>query len=111
LPALPILGDGSTATAQFFDLDDMPAAGGAVRLAGVRTAGGTPANVTTLEFGPLGETTCADKTVIWLMSDEGDARRFISITVDPITGITEIGDLQAIAPTGVVLPADVSAEI
>lgn len=95
-------------TQQIVDLDDVPTLTGAVRLLGVRTGGTSPATVTTVEFGPLGETTRSEATVIWLMVGRGDGLRFVSVTVDPITGLTTIGSVQGAAPSGLVLPADVT---
>jgi prepilin-type N-terminal cleavage/methylation domain-containing protein len=51
-----------------------------------------------VEFGPLGETTQSEPTVIWLASGSGDARRFISVTINPVTGVSSIGELQATSP-------------
>jgi hypothetical protein len=51
-----------------------------------------------VEFGPLGETTQSVPTVIWLVSGSGDARRFISITINPVTGVSSIGELRATSP-------------
>ncbi len=91
------------------DLDDTPNLTGGVRLVGVRTAGTTPTTVTTLEFGPLGETSRSEPTVVWLMIGVGDGLRFISVEVDPVTGLTTIGSVQGTPPSGLVLPADVAA--
>ncbi|RIK79254.1 MAG: hypothetical protein DCC68_13615 [Planctomycetota bacterium] len=92
-----------------FGLDDMPSLSGNVRLMGVRTAGTTPTTVTTLEFGPLGQTTESNATVVWLLIGRGDGLRYISVTVDPVSGLTTIGDVQGTPPAGLALPADVAA--
>ncbi len=94
------------ADAHDVDLDELPIISGEVRLAGARTAGTTPANVTTIEFGPLGQTTRTDRTVLWLMTGAGDSRRFIPISVDPITGLTTIGEVQSSPPGGLVIAAE-----
>jgi prepilin-type N-terminal cleavage/methylation domain-containing protein len=94
------------ATEQTTDLDLLPAVAGGVRLVGARTAGTTPATVTTIEFRSLGQTTRSDRSVVWLMTGSGDGRRFISISVDAVTGLAKIGALQGQAPTGLTLPAD-----
>jgi type II secretory pathway pseudopilin PulG len=51
-----------------------------------------------VEFGPLGETTQSEPTVIWLASGSGDARRYISIAINPVTGVSSVGNLQATSP-------------
>jgi prepilin-type N-terminal cleavage/methylation domain-containing protein len=96
----------TNAAQQVFDFDDMPALADGVRLMGVRTGGTTPTTVTTLEFGPLGQTTQSEATIIWLTIGRGDGLRFISITVDPVSGLTTIGDVQGTAPSGLALPVD-----
>jgi prepilin-type N-terminal cleavage/methylation domain-containing protein len=109
LPAGVRIEYSSPSTQQTVDLDDTPSLTGGVRLLGVRTAGTTPMTVTTVEFGPLGETTLSDATIVWLMTGVGDGLRFISVTIDPVSGLTTIGDMQATPPAGLVLPADVTA--
>lgn len=90
---------------QTTDFDELPSVAGSVRVIGARTAGTTPASVTNIEFGPLGQTTRSDRSVVWLMTGSGDGRRFISITVDAVTGLAKVGKVQGIAPAGVTLPA------
>lgn len=99
----------SVSTEQVVDLDDVPSLVGGVRVLGLRTAGTTPTTVTTVEFGPLGETSRSDPTVLWLMIGRGDGLRFISITIDPVSGLATVGAVQGTPPSGLVLPADVSA--
>jgi hypothetical protein len=47
----------------------------------------------------LGETTQSEPTVIWLSSGEGSSRRYISVSIAPVTGLTSIGSFQATAPS------------
>lgn len=58
--------------------------------------------VTTLEFTPLGSSTTAYQTQIWLACGQGTLRRFISVLVDPVTGLAQIGSVQAAPPSSVV---------
>ncbi len=51
-----------------------------------------------VEFGPLGETTCPDETVVWLEAGAGSARRYLSLEINPVTGVATIGSLQNTAP-------------
>lgn len=60
-------------------------------------------SLTDVEFGPLGETTRPQDTVIWLASGSDRARRYISIGIDPITGLAAIGALTSNSPA---LPED-----
>jgi prepilin-type N-terminal cleavage/methylation domain-containing protein len=99
----------TNAAEQVFEFDDLPGLSDSIRLMGVRTGGTTPTTVTTLEFGPLGQTTESATTIIWLTAGRGDGLRFISISVDPVSGLTTIGDVQATAPSGLALPVDAVA--
>lgn len=99
----------ASANEQVFDLDDVPSITGVVQIAGARTSGTLSATVTTLEFDSLGATTRSDRTIVWLMSGQGDAQRFIKIDVDPVTGIATVGDIEGTAPSGLTLPVNVDA--
>ena len=52
-----------------------------------------------IEFGAFGETTQTLATVIWLAGGTGNLRRYLSVTINPVTGLATIGDLTAIDPT------------
>jgi len=82
-------------------LTDLPQLGPQVELCEVhRTIGAMmPEPVDHVEFGPLGETTQSEPTVIWLGSGEGSRRRYISVTIAPVTGISSIGSFQATDPS------------
>ena len=62
-----------------------------VRLAAVvRMQGGGQATGQ-IEFTPLGGTATAYETVVWLACGSGSSQRFLSVHVNPITGLVEIG--------------------
>ncbi len=44
-----------------------------------------------VEFGPLGETTARYPTLIWLSGGPADARLYLLLTIDPVTGMTSVG--------------------
>lgn len=79
------------------DIAKSPIAG--VKLFAVVTRGSSVANTTTLEFNPLGNTTAADKTEIWFVVNQGANARYISVTINPVTGLTDLGAFTARAPT------------
>jgi hypothetical protein len=64
-------------------------------------ASGTLASISDVEFTPLGGTTRAQQTVIWLTCGSSAERRFISIEVNPATGLAEIGPLTKTLPANV----------
>ncbi|NQU24593.1 MAG: prepilin-type N-terminal cleavage/methylation domain-containing protein [Candidatus Nealsonbacteria bacterium] len=79
-------------------LDELPQIGMVARIAAVGTLSGTYTQVDDLEFGPLGETTRTGPTTIWLAAGSGPDTRYLPVTVDPVTGLTEVGDFTAKAP-------------
>ena len=83
---------------------DLPHIGPAVRVhtATKRTAAGNESSVTTVEFGPLGETTRPESTVLWLAAGDGSALRFIPLTIDPVTGLVTVGSMTNVAPAAII---------
>lgn len=94
---------GGDPTRYIFNLNDLPTLGGRVQLAAVGTIGSRPAPQSTLEFGPLGGTTSADATAIWLVAGAGDAQRFISVSVNPVTGLASVNEFMASGPPAAIL--------
>jgi prepilin-type N-terminal cleavage/methylation domain-containing protein len=88
----------NTATRQYFDLDLLPNMGADVRLSQVQAMASTPANVATLEFGPLGATTQTAETVVWLECGAGDNLQYLPIRVNSVTGLAIVGDLDGTGP-------------
>lgn len=88
-------------TRQTTDLAKLPLGGADLELV-VCKLEGSGAAVTTLEFGPLGSTTATAATNLWFACGQGASRRYLSLRVDPITGLTEPGSLTSVHPiTGV----------
>jgi prepilin-type N-terminal cleavage/methylation domain-containing protein len=88
----------NTATRQYFDLDDVPHLGATVYLNSVLTAASSPTTLTTVEFGPLGATTQAADTVIWLVAGDGDSLRYTNVRVSAVTGLVQQGEIDAAGP-------------
>ena len=98
LPSSPFRSSQEAATTQTVRLADLPHLGSAAKLVGVYSMGSSSAVVTDLEFGPLGESTRGEETVIWLSAGKATARRFLSIRVNPVTGLSWIEGFQATVP-------------
>jgi prepilin-type N-terminal cleavage/methylation domain-containing protein len=81
-------------------LKDLPTLGPSVRIFNVvkKASSGTETDVTYVEFGPLGETSRPETTILWLAAGDGSALRFIPLTIDPVTGLVTIGNLTDVAP-------------
>ncbi len=78
------------------NLADLPHIGAGVRIEGV--VGSTDR---TVEFGPLGQCTSSVPATIWLAAGEGTARRFITVSVNPVTGLGSIGSFGSAGPISV----------
>jgi prepilin-type N-terminal cleavage/methylation domain-containing protein len=98
LPRTPFRSPSDPPNQHIFDLDDLPRLGHGVRLAAVGTSGSTPTRVTQLTFDSLGASTPAEGTVVWLAAGSGGNTRYITVTVDPVTGLSWIGDFTAVPP-------------
>lgn len=102
LPNSPFSSLGDPADQHIVDLDELPHAGPTVRLAAVAATGAAAQSVSNVEFGPLGQTIRTDPTTIWLMAGSGSERRYMTLVVNPATGLTEIGGYSNVGPpTGI----------
>jgi prepilin-type N-terminal cleavage/methylation domain-containing protein len=84
---------------QTVQLANLPHIGGSVQLYAVYAMTSPVQTVSTLQFGPLGQTTQAANTVIWLAAGNGTATRYLSVLVNSITGLTWIQNFQMQQPT------------
>lgn len=98
LPSNPFQAPGGDPKQYVVSLGDLAMLGGRVQLAAIGTTGVRPAPQSDLEFGPLGATTRSDPTVIWLSAGAGAAQRFISVSVNPVTGLADIGEFTGSGP-------------
>jgi prepilin-type N-terminal cleavage/methylation domain-containing protein len=101
LPASPFRQTSDPPNQQTTDLSDLPLSQPVVMLCSVVAIGGSTVPVSDVEFTPLGGTTRAEKTVIWLECSSGPERRFISIAINPATGMVAIGELTKTLPANV----------
>ncbi len=103
LPPSPFSSPTDAPDRQTTDLDDLPLVGPGVRIVVVRKRTAPPQDVTDLEFGPLGETTRPEPTVIWLACSSGADCRYLALTIDPVTGLVSIGNVQSTPPPGIAM--------
>ncbi len=98
LPDTPFSDMDDAETQHVVSLDDLPRVEAPVELVKVVDASDFDEEVTDLEFGALGETTRSRETTIWLSAGKGDAERYISITVNPTTGLATVGEFNGDGP-------------
>ncbi|NIO47244.1 MAG: hypothetical protein GTN77_10755, partial [Planctomycetales bacterium] len=104
LPDSPFRGPEDPPGQHIVDLDELPHLGRTVRLAAVAQSGAFPQRVSSVEFGPLGETTRSAPTAIWLAAGPDSDARYVVLTVDPITGLVDVGDYTRNGPPAALLP-------
>jgi prepilin-type N-terminal cleavage/methylation domain-containing protein len=86
---------------QTTDLADLPITRPVVQLLAIVTTSGTTTAVTDVEFTELGGTTRTTPTLVWLGCGSGSVERFVSIEINPATGLVEIGPLTKSLPSAV----------
>jgi prepilin-type N-terminal cleavage/methylation domain-containing protein len=82
-------------------LSSLPIPEPGVKLAAVVQMQSSGQAVSTIEFTPLGGTTSSYQSVVWLVSGGPSMRRYVSIQVDPLTGLVSIGPTVTALPTAV----------
>jgi Tfp pilus assembly protein FimT len=85
-------------------LADFTGLGMLVRVMGAQAVGTTTTSVSSIEFGPYGATAQTNTSVLWLTAGLSSNRRFISVTVNPVTGLATVGAYTGVAPSGITIP-------
>lgn len=101
LPRSPFRQNDDPVDQQTTNLSLLPLPEPGVRLLAVVQMQGGGQAATDVEFKAIGETTSPQPTVIWLGCGNGPMRRFISVLVDPITGLVTIGQPVSALPNTV----------
>jgi Tfp pilus assembly protein FimT len=105
LPSSPFRSPGDPSNQAILALNNLPHMGLSVSLLGAQAVATSTQSVTTVEFNPYGNTTQAAQTVIWFTAGSGDSRRFYSVTVNPVTGLSAPGSYSSVAPAGLTVPS------
>ena len=99
LPASPSRRMSDPVDRQIVRLQEALPSGVVVRLLAVYALSMPAQSVGDIEFGPLGETSRADETIVWLVAGSGSNTRYLSLRISPVTGLCRIGTFQGTAPT------------
>ena len=75
------------------DFDEAATLGPTVELLGAQKTDVASAAVAAVEFTPLGGTERAETTHIWLACGKGEDRIYLSIEVNPVTGLATVGEI------------------
>jgi prepilin-type N-terminal cleavage/methylation domain-containing protein len=65
----------------------------------VKVASSGRTRLTELEFTSAGATSHTESTEIWLAAGSGTSRRYLTVTINPTTGLAGVGDIAGAAPT------------
>ena len=102
LPPSPNRSPSDPPDQQILRLASLPGIREAVSMRGATAGqdGGTLQVVGNVTFGPLGETSRSVPTTLWLTAGAGDARRYLAIEINPVTGVARLHDPQSNLPDG-----------
>jgi prepilin-type N-terminal cleavage/methylation domain-containing protein len=101
LPPSPFHSLSQSSAAQIVNIDELPHIGGNVQILGAFTVADddTLTRVDSVTFGTIGETQDrAEETVIWLSAGLDTELRYLSILINPVTGLVDIEDFTGVAP-------------
>jgi prepilin-type N-terminal cleavage/methylation domain-containing protein len=98
LPRSPFSSPGDPANQYIVALGNLPRLAVAVQLVGAATTGTSTQPVNNVEFGPLGATTNSSPTTIWLKVTSGPQTRYITVSINPVTGLADVGTDTGVAP-------------
>jgi hypothetical protein len=98
LPSWPYAQSSDPATRQTTILDKLPGLTDVDIVGAVQVVDATRQSINELEFTALGATSRAHPTEVWIAAGQGAARRYLSIVVNPVTGLAEVGAVQVQSP-------------
>lgn len=99
LPDAPFRSPSDPPNEHRVDLSDLPhLTGQNVRLAGVTNTAGIRLMPEELEFGPLGETTRTQETVVWLAAGRNQQTKYLPVHINPISGLAAVGQYSSRGP-------------
>ena len=99
LPSWPYKQATDSADKQTTLLKNLPGLGDVDLIGVVKVSSSGRSRVSELEFTSAGATSSAESTEIWLAAGNGDSRRYLTVTINPTTGLANVGDLAGAAPT------------
>lgn len=103
LPPGPFYSAQDTAQRQYTNLSNVQTLGGSVTLVAVGTGGSGAAPVSTVQFGPYGQTSQAAETDIWLSAGAGTAQRYAMVRVNAVTGLATVETFQTTPPPSAIM--------
>ncbi len=98
LPPSPFQSSQDPSSQYVVRLANIPRLGIPVTLYDVQSLTPQPVEASSVEFGPMGATTQTQPTIVWLSAAQGAAARYISVSINPATGLATVGSFQAAVP-------------
>lgn len=98
LPTTPYRHSSDGPDTQTTYLEDLPRIGAEVQIVGLRRGTNNLTTSGTVEFTSLGGLTSPQPITIWLACGQNTSRRYLPLTIAPVTGITAVGTFTGTAP-------------
>jgi prepilin-type N-terminal cleavage/methylation domain-containing protein len=80
-------------------LDEIPSLVAPVMIDKVVASSDSATKVDDIEFGPMGETTRPEESIVWLSAGMEGERRYMPIHVNPVTGLATVGTMVGSLPS------------
>jgi len=95
LPATPFRTTGDPLTSRSFNLSTLP--GAHIELLGVEQSAAFQ-SAASIKFTSLGSLDSGAGAIVWLAAGQGDTRRYVSISIDPVLGLATAGQVTSAPP-------------
>jgi len=92
LPLGPFRSATDASTERVTRLDSLPGISSVATFVAMYADGDSPNAVNTVEFDSLGATSRSEPTVLTISVGDGDASRYVTLTINPVTGLISLGD-------------------
>ena len=103
LPETPFGSYGGSSTEKTQSLENLLSNGANTKLVAVATrSAGQVSNVNSVAFGPLGNTTRSDETIIVLSAGSAKDKKYIAVHIAPMTGLTALSEIYTTPPPSIV---------
>ena len=98
LPKSPYRSAADSPDSQETKLEDLPHLGASVEIVGVRVGSNALLSIGQIEFSSLGGLSVAQPVTIVLACGQNTSRRYLPITIAPVTGLCTLGTYTATLP-------------
>ena len=98
LPSAPFRRPQDPADQHIVRLDSLPGFSEPIEIISAYVNSAPVQLTSNVEFSSFGQTIQANQTYVWLAAGAGNARVYIPLVIDPVTGMTTVGNMQETIP-------------